>query len=122
MNSLKEFLTRIVMQCNLENGLAAEDITIINEQQSASTTPQNADICGICGEEILPQITRAVTILSCKHFYHHGCITHNKTPSHRKQTTEITCPICQTNTVTTSLDKQSATNKNNRKQQQKATQ
>src|SRR6185369_7689103 len=46
------------------------------------------DNCYICHTEILPQLTKPITILPCKHIFHHNCIIN-------RDSSQLLCPICE---------------------------
>ncbi|CAG8734195.1 17732_t:CDS:2, partial [Acaulospora morrowiae] len=37
---------------------------------------QKSDLCGICHEELLPQLTEDIAILTCAHLFHWKCLGH----------------------------------------------
>ncbi|RGB33706.1 hypothetical protein C1646_669115 [Rhizophagus diaphanus] len=51
--------------------------------------PQNLYFCGICNEEILPQLLKPITILTCRHLFHRNCIEQNQFLP------VLSCPLCQ---------------------------
>ncbi|RHZ66316.1 hypothetical protein Glove_308g39 [Diversispora epigaea] len=50
--------------------------------------PQNLYLCGICQNEILPQLIKAITILPCGHLFHRDCIERDQKFSNPY------CPLC----------------------------
>ncbi|PKY53241.1 hypothetical protein RhiirA4_471341 [Rhizophagus irregularis] len=51
--------------------------------------PQNLYYCGICKEEILPQLLKPITILTCRHLFHRNCIEQNQFLP------DLYCPLCK---------------------------
>ncbi|RHZ82014.1 hypothetical protein Glove_115g106 [Diversispora epigaea] len=47
---------------------------------------QKSDLCGICHEELLPQLTENIAILTCAHLFHWKCLGHTSL--------EPSCPFC----------------------------
>jgi len=70
MESLAKFLFQII---SLENNSIDIDL--------------QPNLCTICHYQICPSLTKSITILSCKHFFHKECIAEYDFD---------TCPLCQT--------------------------
>ncbi|CAJ0903680.1 5630_t:CDS:2 [Entrophospora sp. SA101] len=51
-----------------------------------SLNPEEPNICPVCEIEISPQLSVPITILVCKHIFHHDCIVNR---------TSTDCPICE---------------------------
>jgi len=73
MESLKSFASKILFQ---------------DAQELIPASYRERDICSVCLREVSPHISEPVLILTCRHFFHLGCVE-------GCQVTEPCCSLCE---------------------------
>ncbi|CAJ0748587.1 3120_t:CDS:1, partial [Entrophospora sp. SA101] len=82
METLRRFAYKIIF-CEIPSSIPS-DISQSFEN-ILSINPDEPNICPVCQIEISSQLTEPITILTCKHIFHHNCIDNH----------QLHCPICE---------------------------
>src|SRR5688572_21910637 len=84
MDTLRRFAYKIIFYETTPSSIPSDMSQRL--ENILSLNPEEPNICPICKIEISPQLSVPITILVCKHIFHHDCIANR---------TSTDCPICE---------------------------